>query len=166
MSKLFDNCQLVSAILPVDSQSAANNGDFVSLKNYSKCAIVIHKAVGVAGDDPTATVTQATTVAGAGEKALNFTAIRVKQGADLAAIGTFTNTTQSAANTYTSLTSAEAACLWVIEINASDLDTANNFDCLRLCIPDTGAGGAQLLSALYILSGPRFSGATMPSAIA
>ena len=166
MSKLFDNCQLVSAILPVDSQSAANNGDFVCLKNYAKCAIIMHKAIGVAGDDPTFTVTQATTVAGAGEKALNFTAIRVKQGADLAAIAEFTNTTQSASNTYTSATSAEAACVWVVEIDASDLDVANNFDCLRLCIPDTGVAGAQLLSALYILSGPRFSGATMPSAIA
>ncbi len=163
--KLFDNAQLVSGFVPVDLSDGANTGDYVSLKNYSRCAIVLFKAVGTAGDDPTLTVVQATDVSGTSAKAVNFTAIKVKQGASLAAIGTFTNATQSAANTYTSTTSAEEQAIWVVEIDASDLDVDGGFDCIMASVADIGTN-AQIGCMFYILDGPRYAGATMPSAIA
>lgn len=161
---LVEATQIVAAIIPVDSQSGANNGDWVSMKNFDRCTVVILKAAGVAGDDPVITMKQASDVAGTGAKALNFTRVDSKVGAQTG-IGAFTTNTQAAGNTYTDLVSAEAQGLFAIEFQSSDLDVNNGFDCLQLSIPDTGAAGAQLISALYILRGARFAGAGLPSAI-
>lgn len=161
---LVETAQIVAAIIPVDSQTGANNGDWVSMKNFDRCTVVILKAAGVAGDDPVITMKQATDVAGTGAKALNFTRVDAKVGVQTAT-GLFTTNTQAAANTYTDLVSAESQALFVIEFQSSDLDTKNGFDCLQLSIPDTGAAGAQLISAIYILRGARYGGAALPSAI-
>lgn len=156
--------QVVAAIIPVDSQTGANNGDYVSLKGYDSCAIIIYKAAGVAGDDPVLTLKQASDVAGTGVKALTFTRVDSKVGAQTG-VGTFTTNTQAAAATYTDLVSAEAQGLFVIEVKSSDLDVANGFDCIQISVPDTGAAGAQLLCALYVLRNPRYGSGTLKSAI-
>jgi hypothetical protein len=161
---LVEAAQIVAAIIPVDSQSGANNGDWVSMKNFDRCTVVILKAAGVAGDDPVITMKQATDVAGTSAKALNFTRVDSKVGVQTG-IGAFTTNTQAAGNTYTDLVSAESQGLFVLEFKSEDLDVNNGFDCLQLSIPDTGAAGAQLISALYILRGPRYAGAGLPSAI-
>ncbi len=161
---LVEQAQIVAAIIPVDSQTGANNGDWVSLKGYGRCAIIIYKAAGVAGDDPVLTLKQASAVDGTGAKALNFTRIDAKVGAQTG-VGQFTTVSQAAANTYTDPVSAEAQGLFVIEVQSSDLDVANGFDCVQISVPDTGAGGAQLLCALYLLLEPRYGMATLPSAI-
>lgn len=161
---LVEEVQIVAAIIPVDSQTGANTGDYVSLKKYERCSVVIFKAAGVAGDDPVITVTQAQDVAGTGVKALNFTRVDAKVGAQTG-VGTFTAVTQAAGNTYTDLVSAEAQGLFVIEFKAEDLDVNNGFDCLKVAVPDTGAGGAQLLCGLYILRGCKYASNPLPSAI-
>jgi hypothetical protein len=163
MSFLTERTQLVAAIIPVDLSTAANNGDWVSLKNYDELDIIILKAAGTAGDDPVLTVKQATDVAGTGAKALNFTRVDAKVGAQTG-IGQFTKNTQAAGSTYTDLVSAEAQGLFVIHIEGQDLDKANGFDCVQLSIPDVGAN-AQLGCALYLLSVPRYGGQFPLSAI-
>lgn len=160
---ILEKMQIVSAIVPVDLQAAANNGDWVSLKNYGRCAIVLFKAAGTAGDDPVFTLRQATDVSGTGAKELTFTRIDSKVGTQTA-VGTFTKATQAAANTYTDAVSAEAQAIMVVDIKAEDLDVANDFDCIQLQIPDVGSN-AQLGCALYLLHEPRYGGATLPSAI-
>lgn len=159
---ILEKMQIVSAWVPVDLQTA-QNGDYVSLKNYGRCAIVFFAAAGTASDDPTLTLTQAQDVSGTGAKALNFTRIDVKQGT-LTAVGTFTTVTQAAGNTYTDATSAEIQKIWVVDVKAEDLDKANGFDCLRLACSDIGSN-AQLGCALYLLHEPRYASATLPSAI-
>jgi hypothetical protein len=161
---ILEKLQIVAAIIPVDTQTGANNGDWVSLKNYGRCAIVVYKAAGVAGDDPVITVRQAQDVAGTGAKALTFTRIDSKVGVQTG-VGQFTTNTQAAANTYTDAVSAEAQGVFVIDIPADDLDVDNGFDCVQVQIPDTGAAGAQIGSALYLLHEPRYAAATLPSAI-
>lgn len=165
LNNLFvEEAQIVMAIVPVDSQSGANTGDYVSLKNYERCTIVVIKAAGVAGDDPVLTVTQAQDVSGTGVKALQITRVDSKVGAQTG-VGTFTKNTQAAADTYTDPVSAEAQAIFVIEFKAEDLDVNNGFDCLKIAIPDTGSGGAQLLTAIYILRGGKFNPASGTSAI-
>lgn len=159
-----ETAQIVMAIVPVDSQTGASNGDWVSLKNFDRCTVVLIKAAGVAGDDPVLTLRQATDVSGSGAKALTFTRIDAKVGVQTG-IGSFTTTLQAAANTYTDQVSAEAQAIMCVEVQASDLDVSNGFDCVQLQIPDTGAAGAQLIAAIYILRNPRFAGAGLPSAI-
>ncbi len=155
--------QVVAAIIPVDLAAAANNGDWVSLKNFGRVAAIIYKAAGTAGDDPVFTLRQATDVAGTGAKALNFTRIDSKVGTQTG-IGQFTTTTQAAANTYTDAVSAEAQAIMVVDIKAEDLDVDNGFDCVQLQIPDVGSN-AQLGCALYILHEPRNAKAQLDSAI-
>jgi len=152
---LAEQMQIVSAFVPVDLGAAANNGDWVSLKNYARCSIVLFKAAGTAGDDPILTVRQASDVSGTGAKALNFTRIDAKVGTQTG-IGAFTAVTQAAANTYTDATSAEAQGLFVIDIKSEDLDVANGFDCVQFQVPDIGSN-AQLGCALYLLWGSRYN---------
>ena len=163
-ARLVEEAQIVAAIIPVDSQGGANTGDYVSLKNFERCSIIVFKAAGVAGDDPVITVTQAQDVAGTGVKELNFTRIDAKVGAQTG-IGQFTTVAQTAGNTYTDAVSAEAQALFVIEFQAEDLDVNNGFDCLKVAVPDTGSGGAQLLCALYVLRGAKYAKNPLPSAI-
>ena len=164
--RLIDETQIVSGFVPVDTQSGANVGDVVSLKNYNRLTVIFFKAAGVANDDPVLTVEQGTDVAFGTAKNLATIDEYWKKEGTLTAIGEFTRVTQSAAATVTlSATSAESQGLYVFEIDAADLDNANGYDCVRVTVADTGAAGAQLGAMLYILSGPRHAAETMPSAI-
>lgn len=166
--RLIDTCQIASGFVPVDTQSAANPGDVVSMKNYNHLTVIFFKAAGVAGDDPVLTFQQCQDVAETGIKNLaTIDEYWSKQGAALTAVGTFTRVTQTASQTVTlDATSAEEQGLYVFEIDGSDLDTANSFDCVKVSVADTGAAGAMLGALLYLLSEPRYAGSTMPSAIA
>lgn len=148
---------IVEGFLPSNLATAANNGDYVSMKNWARCLIVFMSGVGTAGEDPTLTVQQATSNAGGGVKALTFDTIYRKQAAtDLSGTGVWTKTTQTAANTYTEATAAEQDLIWVVEIKAEDLDVDGGFDFIRATVADVGAG-AQNGGLLYILCGPKYA---------
>ena len=160
---------VVMGIAPLDLQTA-RNGDYVSLKNAAHCTIVVVKGQGTDGDDPTFTLQQASDVAGTGAK--NLATIdeyweKEENAANLEATGAWTRVTQTAAATVSpGDPSAQSAALYVFEVDAADLDVANNFDCIRLNVGDTGAA-AQLGAVLYILSGLRYPGkpANLPNSI-
>tara|TARA_R110002020_G_scaffold29444_2_gene92830 strand:- start:4367 stop:4879 length:513 start_codon:yes stop_codon:yes gene_type:complete len=160
MANLLESVMIVSLIRPVDLQDGANNGDYVSLKNYKHVAIFFHSAIGTAGDDPTINLNQATDVSGTSAKSLSvIDTIYVKQAAtSLASTGTFSKVTQSAAATYTEATSAEEEAMWVVEIDADELDVDNGFDCVQLTVADVGSN-AQLGAAYAFLTEPRFPAA-------
>ena len=163
---LLEQIQIVSGFAPANL-TTARTGDVVSLKNYRRCLVLFHKAIGTANDDPTLTIEQGTDVAFGTNKALNFTTLYVKQDpTTLADVGQWTKVTQSAANTYTDTTSAERQCLWAVEFMAEDLDIANGYDCIRAKISDVGTN-AQYGDILYILGDPVQIAppASMPSAI-
>lgn len=147
---------LACGFVPVSLATAANPGDWVSMKSYERMAVIFFAAAGTAGDDPTLTLEQATAVAGTSAKAMNFTRIDTKQGADLLAVADYTTVTQAAANTYTDATSAEVQKIWIVEVKAEDLDVDNGFDCIRASISDIGAN-EQLGCLLYMGRGARYS---------
>lgn len=152
----LDEIDIVEGFKPVDLQTAANNGDYVSLKNHTGALVVFIAAVGTAGDDPVISLQQASAVAGTGVKDLNFTEIFKKQAAtDLSATSVWTKVTQAAAASYTDATAAEIDKIWVIPVKADSLDVAGGFDCFRANVADVG-GNAQLGTLFYILYGPRF----------
>lgn len=168
MTLLLENLNIVEGFPAVDLQTGANNGDYVSLKNYNRVAVVFVSGVGTPGDDPTLTIQQATDAAGTGAKALNFTTIYRKQAAvNLAGTTAWTKTTQAAANTYTNATAAEEALIWTVEFAAEDLDADGGFDCLRATVADVGTN-PQPGYLCYLLSEPRYhlTPASMLSAIA
>lgn len=168
---LLENIHPVGAIRPVDLSGGANAGDWVSLKNYKKCLILFHSAIGTAGDDPTVTLLQATAVAGTGSKALNINTSKVfkKQAAtNLLAVGQWSNASAGVtANAWTDADAAEQELLLAIEVDADELDVDNGFDCVSISVADVGTN-AQLGAAYYILAEPRYpaKATSMLSAIA
>lgn len=155
MSRLVETLNICEGFLPVNMATAANDGDWVSLKGYGHVAVVLFGAVGTQAESPTLTIEQATAVAGTGAKALNFTNIYKKQAAtNLQAVNTWTLVTQAAANTYTETNVGDLAKLWVVEFDAEDLDVNGGFDCIRGRVADVGTG-PELGALLYILSEPR-----------
>lgn len=158
-----EQAQIVVGFGPVDMSAAANNGDWVSLKNYHKVTVVLIKAAGTAGDDPTLTLREATAVDGTGAQDLAvIDRVYVKQGT-MASVGQFTVTTQTAAATYTDATSAEVAAVWAFDVMASDL--TEGFDCIQANVADIGTN-AQLGSLFYILWPARYGESQLKSAIA
>lgn len=165
-----DVCQ---GFLPVAMNSGANNGDWVSLKNYRRMAIVFFKAVGTNGDDPTITLLQATDVSGTGSKALTINRVDKKQAAtNLLAVGQYTTSTAASpathdtfsTNTWTNSDLAEQAAIVIVDVADTDLDIANSFDCIQANIADVGTN-AQLGCVLYIGYAPKFGVDPLPSAI-
>lgn len=156
--------QIVSAIVPVNLATGANNGDWVNMKDYGRCAIIFHAGAGAAGQDPTITVLQAQSDGGS-SKALNFTRVDRKQGTALTAQGQFTTTNPADGNTYTNDTLAELQKLVVIDISIEDFDVANGYGWLQASIADVGST-SQVGAMLYILHEPRYSSGALPSAIA
>lgn len=135
--------------------------DYVSMKGYSRCAIIIavDNATTVTGS--AITVKQAQAVAGTGEKALSFATAYSNIDIDAAdALASFAVTS----DTFTTDATNNKNLAYVIDVKAEDLDIDNGFDCIRA---GTGDATAAVLSVIYILYGRRYtvSGLTTPSAI-
>lgn len=164
--QLAEHFNVAEGFLPINMATGANAGDWVSMKNYSELHIVFFGAPGAAAEPATITVEQASAVAGTGAKALTFTTYYLKQAAtNLQSTGTFTKTTQTAANTVVlgSGANGDKAAIVVISIHAEDLDSDGGFDCVRASVADVGTT-SQIGALLYILGGPRYT--TLVSALA
>lgn len=169
-TRLLESIDLVTAFSPADVNTDAD-GDYISLKNYDGCLVVVQKAAGTAGDDISLKLDQATAVAGTSTKALNFTTLYAKVGTQTA-VSTFTKYTFTATDDLdtvsvggTDLEADSVAALFVIDVRASDLDVSNGFDCFRLTIEGDDLGNSCLASALYIPYGARYPQATPVTAI-
>lgn len=161
-----EHFNIAEGFLPVNLATAANDGDWVSLKNYSEVTILFFGAPGASAEPATITLEQASAVAGTGAKALNFTTLYKKQAAtNLQGTGTWTKVTQAAANTYALGSGADGdkAALVAITVHAEDLDTEGGFDCIRGRVADVGAT-SQIGAMVYILGGPRHAALASPLA--
>lgn len=162
MNSLFvESHQISAGFVPIDLQAGSNDGDWFNMAGFDSVVCIFFKAAGTAGDDPTVTMSQATSNAGGGATGLSFTRVDVKQGT-LTSVAQFTTVTQSAASTYTDATSAEIQAIWVVEVSAEDL--ADGYKFVRMRVSDVGSN-AQLGACLYIGRGARRQGATLPSSL-
>lgn len=146
---------------PIIGALATTNGDcdYVSLKGYDRCTIVIavDNATTVTGG--AITLKQATAVAGTGEKPLAFTTMWAN--IDTGAADTLVETAV-VSNTFTTDTTNDKNLLYVIEVKASDLDVTNGFDCVRVdsLLMANAVGFVQ-----YILHDARYASPVAISAI-
>ena len=166
---ICENGNIVSMLYPSDLQTAVAD-DWISLENYNHLTIVVFKGAGTGGDDPTLTLQQATSAAGAGAKDLLIVDKYYKKQGTLLSTnsvgGQFTLTTQTASNTIVGdATSAEEQALWVIEVEASELDCDGGFYFVQASIADVGTN-SQFGCILGILTEPRFGQQTSPSPLA
>lgn len=154
MSAQFHERNKIVYASPIIGALATTNGDcdYVSMKGYDKCTIVIavDNATTVTGG--AVTLKQATAVAGTSEKALSFSTMFANT--DVAAGETLTETAVTS-DTFTTSTTDNKNLLYVIEVEAADLDVANGFDCLRVDVLSmaNAVGFVQ-----YILTDARYSG--------
>ena len=133
----------------------------VSMKGYSRCTIVINVLNATTVTGSAITVKQATDIANANsdEKAVAFsTAYR---DLDVGAAEGLTSFAVSG-NTFTTDTTNSKELQYVIELQATDLDVAGGFDCVRI---GTGNATAATISAEMILWGARY-GAAAPDMVA
>lgn len=137
--------------------STLGDTTYVSMKGYQRCQIIISIADGTTVTGSTITLKQATAVAGTGEKALAFT--RMLANTDYAASKTMTETAVTS-NTFTTQTTNSKDSLYIIDVDASDLDVANGFDCLRVDGTGHAATASRGVVVLYNLYGARYSGAS------
>jgi hypothetical protein len=154
----------IIAFPPIDLANAAGLiTPYVSLKNYSRATLILHKGAGGAAEAPTITLDQATAVAGTGSKALaSITRIHKKESAaDLETVALWTLVTQAAAATFVGGVQLEG--LYAIDIKAEDLDVDNGYDCFRASIADVGVT-AQLAAFHCVLWGQRYSPGLTPLA--
>lgn len=149
LGRAFD---ISTGFVPVDMQTA-QTGKRVSLRNAGGCTVVVFKAAGTAGDDPTFTLKQHT--ASTGGTTADLTIIDhyyLKTEATLDGDETWVKETQTAAATIVDPggdgTSAEAQQIIVIEVESSQLTAG--YDYISLDVADTGTN-AQLGCAMYFL---------------
>ena len=136
--------------------STLGDTTYVSMKNFRKLQIIISIADGTTVTGTAVTLKQATAVAGTSEKALTFT--RMLANTDYGASKTMVETAVTS-NTFTTQTTNSKDSLYIIEVNAEDLDTANGFDCVRVDCTGHAATASRGCVVLYNLFGARYNGA-------
>ena len=156
---LPETMNIVSGVAAVvkDLAASATATVWVSLKQYERGTILIAKAAGTAGDDPTITLLQAQAIAGTGSKALAIpSGVYTKRHASTLPT-TWTLEAASTSNTFTSATLAEELALIAIPVRGENLDVDNGFDCVGISIADTGSAGTQNAVVLFLLDGARYA---------
>lgn len=156
---LVQETKIVSGGGPVLLDTAGITGDYVSMKNYHHLTVVVGLTPASGTDTAAITLKQASDVAGTGEKALDFT--RAWRNPTSTSNDTLTETVYASSITTSAVAAKE---LFVLEIDAADLDTLNGFDCVRANVTDPGVVSTPAF-VLYILSGSRFAQEIPPSAI-
>lgn len=148
---------LIVGAAPVDLQTAALNGRWVSPKGAGGMNAILIAAIGTAGDDPVISLEQAQDASGTGAKVLHIKQVSYKVGAtglvaaqdlwqEVASIDRDNAVTSFDSE---SINGAENELILSVGIRETDLDINNGFTHLRLNCADVG-GNAQLGAILYI----------------
>ena len=133
----------------------AMTAKYVSMKGYDHLTIIIHSGAW-AGGTAAVSLLQATDVSASGAQALGFD----YQWTGTVASGLLTRTAVASDTFNISV----ANTLHVIEIDADTLDRDDGFDCVTLVVASPG-GNNDYYNVDYILSEPRYTSATPPTAI-
>lgn len=138
---------------PVDTQGGANTGKRINMSLVKSVDVVVIKGAGIAGDDPTVTVRAHTASTGGTSADLDVvTEYHVKRETSLdgdEAWETFSQTAGDIVDPGGDTTSAEEEQIVVFNVRSDQMPTDKNY--LSVDIPDTGLGGAQLASVIYII---------------
>ena len=146
----------VEAVPPANYTGAAIDGNYISMKGYDHCTIIINTGA-MAGGSTAVTINRATAVDGTGEDAggVEFDYMWTNDGAVTGSALTKTAVTAGTFNVDTALS------MYVIEIPADSIkgSSTTEYDCIQLAIATPGAN-ADLVSAVYVLSKGRYKSST------
>src|SRR5262245_48737120 len=125
---LIEQVKVVTGVSPVTP--AGTTPDYVSLKGCTRCCVLISVRNATTVTGSAITLLQAQDVSGANNKALAFTTayrcLNTGTGGTTDAFAAFA----VSGNTFTTDSTNSQEHLYAIEVQNTDLDVANNFDCL------------------------------------
>jgi hypothetical protein len=144
-ARLVEFSRIIPAFGPIDTNGAGQNGAWVSMENYRRCAIVLTSGAW-AGGTIAITLEQAQDATGTGAEALSFDKYYqvfnvADTPEDLASETPVVNGTYNFGGPHLT---------HVIEMRAADLDITNGFTFLRVQTASPGAN-ADLIEAHYVL---------------
>ena len=148
--EFLNKMQICQVIDVSTSTAAAVTSDYISLKHYRGAVVIWQAEVGAAANDVTITLRQAKTAAGGSSKVLTPRhGWYRKQAADVKTIAQYTYVAGDHC-----VAEGSDENLIVCEIDASELDLANDFAFVAVHSDDGGAAG-KLSAAIIIAVGPR-----------
>jgi hypothetical protein len=154
--QLVNRCSFIGHAAPKNYTGAVGAPcAFVSMANYNHATIVIQSGAW-AGGTAAVTMNQATDIAGATNKALGI----ARMWTDIVTPGTFVET----AVVSDTFNLGTAASTWVIELDASQLDSKGGYECFNLAVASP-ASNADYYGVLVILSEPRYEYASKPTGV-
>ena len=145
--RMIEKAKVVTGLAPITPSTSTP--DYVALDGYSKLTVLICVDNGSTVTGSAITLKQATDASGSDEKALAFT--KMWANTDTGADSDLTETTVTS-NTFTTDTTNAKNLLYQIEVDATDLDMANDFTHVRV---GTGDAANMVLCALYVLHGAK-----------
>ena len=154
MCGLGKSYNLAQCFTPVDASAGAPAaGDVINLRNAAGVDVILVASAGGAADIPVLTFQQADGIAGT-PKALLVDHYYQKQDTLLTTGSAWTKVANGVANTgITTITgdatSDDAQIIWVIPIEASQLDAG--YDCVVVTMAQTAGGGTKFTSVMYLL---------------
>lgn len=151
MKVTHQDVKIVEGHPPANYTGAAIDANYVSLKGYGWCTIVIQTGAW-AGGTAAVTLNKATDVAGAGEVPADIDYMYTNDGAT----ATDTLTKTAVANDTFNLDTANA--MYIIEVDPASL---GDYDCIQLAVASPGANN-DYHSSVYILSQSRYPGGESP----
>lgn len=155
--RLVDTHKIVTGTAPVALTAAS---DYVSLKGYGHCTAIITIDNGATVTATEIALLQDSAVAGnVAAKALGFSTMWANT--DTAAADTLVETAVTS-NTFNSSTTNNKNLMYVIEIDAEDLDVSNSFDCVAVSCAN---GANSVGSIVFVLGESRYQSPIAISAI-
>lgn len=147
LGRMFD---LSCGFAPVDTQTGANTGKRIALKDAEGITFILFKGAGTGTDVPVFTLNEANASSGGTSQALaKITQWHKKSATTLAGTETWTSTTQAAASTLTLTGEATKQGIYVFDIDGASL--SDGFNYVSVDVADTGSAGAQLAGLLYLV---------------
>lgn len=154
MYRIPENAHVVNIVPPVDCNGGATVSDYFSMGKYGHVDIIL--TLGVTGAAATVTLEESSNLAGGSTAAIVFDVYKEETDAgDTLGVKTRVTVAGFATSTNDNL-------IYVISVDAAQL--SDGFPCLVLKLTDPAA--ATLISAVAVLSRPRYAGEVTPTAIA
>src|SRR5262249_53510463 len=136
--------------------------DIFSMKGYNIASIVLQGVKTTTVTGSAITLTQSQDVSNTGGKALAFNTAYRSLNCGTAGNNDTMSSFAVASNTFTTDTTASVTDQYIIEVHDTDLDTANNFDCVTLVM---ATAVNETISAFVILWPAKYGKTVPPSAI-
>lgn len=152
MSLVRKNRFVVGSV-PVDIDGAGANSDYINMGKVDNGVFILQ--FGTSGAAAEVTLTQAKTAAGGNAKSLAFTKYFTNIGLATDAL------TEATATSNTFNTAATANNMYIIPVDARDLDTTNGFNFARVNVSDPSA--TAVCGILFVGDAGRYMESSPPS---